>query len=66
MSKIEIEDVKRLNVGPGDVLLVTVPSGTTPERANDIRNRFETRLPVRVLVKTADVQVQVVPEESVA
>lgn len=65
-EKITIEDVERLNVQPGDVLLVTVPSGTTPERAKDVLNRFETRLPVRVIVKTADIQVQVVPEESVA
>lgn len=65
MDKIEIEDVQRLNVQPGDVLLVTVPPGTSEEIVNRIRNKFETTLPVRVLVKTSDVQVEVAGPERV-
>ena len=61
-EKLTIEDVERLNVAPGDVLLVTLPTGSTSEEFETVRNAFETKLPVRVLVKSADVQVQVVAE----
>jgi hypothetical protein len=61
----DIEDIKRLDVKPGDVLLVTVAPGTSQEVADVIRNRFETTLPIRVLVKPADVQVEVVGPERV-
>lgn len=64
MEKIEIESVERLDVRPGDVLLVTVPVGTSPQDVEAVRNAFETRLPVRALVKTADVQVVVVGEDA--
>lgn len=59
MDKIEIEDVQRLNVQPGDVLVVTVPPGTSQEVVEHIRNKFETTLPVRAIVKTSDVHVEV-------
>lgn len=62
-EKITVEDVQRLNVKPGDVLLVTVPRTTPPEAAQRIKNTFETQLPIRVLVKSADVQVEVVTED---
>ncbi len=65
MTTIEIEEIQRLNVQPGDVLLVSVPPGTSQEVADAIRNRFETTLPVRVLVKTLDVQVEVAGPERV-
>lgn len=65
MSKIEIEDVERLDVRPGDVLLITVPPDTDAEMAERICNRFETMLPVRVIVKTSDAQVQVIGPERV-
>jgi hypothetical protein len=61
----DIEDVQRLNVKPGDVLLVTVAPGTSPETAERIRNMFETTLPVRALVKTADIDVEVAGPERV-
>lgn len=64
-EKIEIVDVQRLNVKPGDVLLVTVPPGTSQEVADHIRNRFETTLPVRAIVKNSEVQVEVVGPERV-
>ena len=65
MLKIEIEDVQRLDVKPGDVVLVTVPPGTEQVTADYIKNRFETTLPVRVLVKTSNIQVEVVGPERV-
>lgn len=61
----EIEDIKRLDVKPGDVLLVTVPPETSQETADHIRNRFETTLPVRAIIRTSDVQVEVVGPERV-
>lgn len=60
MSKIEIEDVQRLDVKPGDVLLVSVPPGTTAQDAAHVKNAFETTLPIRVVVKTSDIQAEVV------
>lgn len=62
----EIEDVRRLNVKPGDVLLVTVPQKlATDELIARIKNVFETQLPIRVIVKTSDVQVEVAGPERV-
>lgn len=60
----EIEDVKRLNVAPGDVLLVTVPQHTTMEQAAYIKNAFETQLPVRVVVMSSGVTVEIANEEA--
>lgn len=64
MDKIEIEDIHRLNVVPGDVLLVTLPRLTPDRVVQDVKNFFETQLPVRAIVKTADVQVEVVHAEA--
>lgn len=62
MTEIQIEDVKRLDVQAGDVLLVTVPPGTTQRQADDVKNRFETILPVRAVVMTSGVEVEVARE----
>lgn len=61
----DIEDIKRLDVKPGDVLLVTVPTGMSQEVAARLANMFETNLPIRVVVKTSDVQVEVAGPECV-
>jgi hypothetical protein len=61
----DIEDIKRLDVKPGDVLLVTVPRQMTAEAAERVKNAFETTLPIRAIVKTADVHVEVVGPERV-
>lgn len=58
-----VEDIKRLNVQPGDVLLVTVPEGTTAQHAQAVTNAFEANLPVRMVLKTPEIQVEVVREE---
>jgi hypothetical protein len=63
---LDIEDVKRLNVAPGDVLLVTIPPGRTERDVDHIKNVFETVLPVRVIVRTADIGVEVAGPERVA
>src|SRR5262245_64920085 len=58
---ITIEDVQRLDVRPGDVLLVTVPADTTPDQVTRLVEVFESRLPdVRVIVKGTSVGVEVV------
>lgn len=64
-EKFTIEDVQRLDVKPGDVLLVTVPRTMSLENVERVKNAFETHLPVRVLVKPADVQVEVAGPERV-
>lgn len=59
----EIEDVKRLNVAPGDVLLVTVSQHTTMQQADRIKNLFETTLPCRVVVMSPGITVEVAGKE---
>ncbi|HZM83777.1 MAG TPA: hypothetical protein VFC19_49290 [Candidatus Limnocylindrales bacterium] len=59
----EIEDIKRLNIQSGDVLLVTVPQHTTMQQAAQIKNIFETQLPVRVIVITSGVTVEIANRE---
>jgi hypothetical protein len=61
----DIEDIKRLNVKPGDVLLVSVAPGTSQEVEARIRNMFETNLPIRAIVTTSDVHVEVAGPERV-
>jgi hypothetical protein len=63
MPTYDIEDIKRLNVQPGDVLLVTMPRGSSMERAEQIRDTLETNLPVRVLFRTPGVEVEVIGQE---
>lgn len=63
MPTYEIEDIKRLQVKPGEVLLVTVPQGTVTEVAERIKNVFETNLPVRAIVTTGDIHVQVASQD---
>lgn len=62
MTEIQIEDVKRLDVQAGDVLLVTVPQHTTHEQAERIKNHFETTLPVRAVLVTSGIEVEVARE----
>jgi hypothetical protein len=60
---IEVEQVERLDIRPGEVLLVTVPDHTSAEVAERIRERFERRLPdVKILIKTAGITVKVISE----
>ncbi len=63
MPSLDIEDIKRLEVKPGDVLIVTVPPGMNPEQVERVKNVFETNLPVRAIVKTADIEVEVAGQE---
>jgi len=60
---MKIDDVQRLLVSPGDWLLVSVPRNTSAKTAQDIRKRLLDLLPegVEVFIKTADVQITVVP-----
>lgn len=60
---LEIEKVERLDVKPGEVLLVTVPDHTTASAAERVKVRLEEHLPgVKVIIKTANVGVEVVAE----
>ncbi len=61
---ITIEDVKRLDVQPGDVLLVTVPPVAAAQQADQIRAVFAEALPgVKIIVRSSDVDVEVVSEQ---
>ena len=62
-EKIDVEYIQRLRVEPGDVLLVTVPDGTPSAQIERIKNLFETNLPIRALVKTINIRVEVVGQE---
>lgn len=64
MATFEIEDIQRLKVQPGDVLLVTIPAGSSQSESERVKYTFETFLPVRAVVKTADIQVEVVSGEA--
>lgn len=64
-TKIDIEDVERLNVAPGDVLLITMPLGATVEECQRVQKAIEGRLPVKAIVKTSGIQVQVVAASEV-
>lgn len=58
-ASIELQDVRRLDVSPGEVLLVTVPSHTTADQAAEMRDQLGAVLPdgVQVIFKTPDVDV---------
>jgi hypothetical protein len=62
MQDFRIEDVQRLVVRPGEILLVTIPAHTTVEDAEYIKGIFKAKLPegVEVVVKTPDVDAAVV------
>ncbi len=57
---ITVEDIKRLTVRPDEMLLVTVPRGMPFVEIERVKNLFETSLPVRALVKSADIHVEIV------
>jgi hypothetical protein len=59
---LDIEDIRRLVVNPGEMLVVRVPRGTTAEGAAQVKDRVKAVLPdgVRVLVAPVDVDFEVV------
>jgi hypothetical protein len=59
---LEIEDVRRLVVHPGEMLVVRVPVGTSVERARHISDSVQANVPdgVRVLIAMGDVDFEVV------
>lgn len=59
---LEIEEIRRLVVHPGEMLVVHVPVGTTAEIAARISDRVKANVPdgVRVLIATGDVDFEVV------
>lgn len=62
---IPVESIKRLDVRPGDTLVVTVPDDTDPKTFNLIADAFDGRMPddVKVVVVTAGIEMQVVTPE---
>ena len=63
MDKLEIEDVKRLDVREGDNLLVTIPSRYSDHQIANIREAFAGLVPQgKVVVVPRDIQVSIVRE----
>jgi hypothetical protein len=63
---IEVDSIARLDIKPGETLLVTVPTPTSRDEVHAIRDAFMTQLPegVRVLIKSGDIEVSVVAGRS--
>lgn len=62
---MEIEDVRRIVVHPGETLVFRVPAkGMTPERASHLKEAIEDRLPegVDFLVVSSDIDLEVVAD----
>lgn len=59
---VEIEDIRRLVVHPGETLVIRVPKGTSEERAKNIREAVHANLPegVQFVIATDDVDFEVV------
>lgn len=58
--RIDVEDIKRLAINPGEVLVVRLHDGATKDDADRIASQVKARLPegVEVLV-TANVELSV-------
>lgn len=65
-QSIPLESIKRLDIKPGDVLVATVPSGTTPERLQLVADQLKSKLPddIKLLVVT-DIDLAVIPAQDI-
>lgn len=62
---MDIEDIKRINVGPGDSVVVRIPYILTAQQAVGIKARIQPNLPdgVRLLVIGKDIELIVVSND---
>lgn len=65
MGKIRLEDVRRLDLHPGDTLVVALPANANPQQAHNASEFLQNRLDAwhpgcHVLVVTKDVDVSVI------
>lgn len=60
---IEVESIRRLDIKPGETLVVGLPKGSTPEMAERARAAVKECIPpgVAILVLTNDVDLSVIP-----
>ena len=57
---IEIRDIARLNINPGEVLVVTLPNATPTEDQQQVRAKIEKELPgVKMIIKSESVEMWV-------
>jgi hypothetical protein len=63
--KLELEDVRRLDIKPGQILVATVPDHTTIQQAEQIRDHLRTELPdIKVMVVSHNLELMVLnPQE---
>lgn len=65
MTEIKIEDVKRLVINPGEVLLVRLPDGSSREYLNNARRVLnETFKGVKVLIFADNIEFTVVEDKT--
>lgn len=59
--QIEIEEIKKLDVRPGETLIVTLPDDTDEMEMTRVRRIFRDEIPnVHLIVTTRDVKLEVV------
>lgn len=63
--KLELEDIRRLDIRPGQILVATLPEGATPQEADQVHEILKAKLPngVNVLVKTSNADLMVLNPE---
>jgi len=65
VSDIKIEDVRRLVVGPDDILVITLPENASAKQFHEISKHVKRHFPedCRGLVLTSNIDIQVVEFE---
>jgi hypothetical protein len=58
---IELESIRRLDIKPGEYLVVTLPADTWRETVHQIREQMEAHLPegVKLMLMSANVELSV-------
>ena len=61
---IEVESIRRLDIKPGETLVVGLPDGATPEDAARVKDAVEARVPhgVNVIVMSAGIDLTAVAD----
>jgi hypothetical protein len=64
---IQLDDVRRLHLDPGDSLLIRVPSEMRPEQMAQVRDEIRHVFPtLRAMIVTPEIEVEIVPAATIA